>query len=253
MTNTVFEEKVLQIGAHGVRVMCAGSGKNVVFLHGWGSSASAFLFAARRLADSFRVVLMDFAGFGESEAPEYPYGVGDYASDVLAALGSLGITSASFVGHSFGGRVCIELASKRPQIVESLALVDSAGLKPRRHLKYYVKILTHKLLKKLGGKGLKGSQDFRQLSPLMKETFKKVVNYDQTPLLCNIFCPTAIFWGKDDRETPVYMARKLNVKIKDSALFMLDGGHFAFVEDRDKFCLILRAFLLRAGGKDDAV
>ncbi len=226
-----------------MRALCAGEGNDVVFLHGWGSDASAFLFVADGLADRFRVTLLDFAGFGKSGPPDFAYGVADYATEVLAALGALGINRASFVGHSFGGRVCLELAANHCDAVRSLVLVDSAGLKPRRRLKYYVKVCLHKLLRRFGAKGLAGSEDYRVLSPLMKEVFKKVVNYDQTPLLSHIFCPTAIFWGKDDRETPPYMARKLRNGVRDSALFMLEGGHFAFAQDRADFMTILRAFL----------
>ncbi len=243
MTQPKFEEKFIQAGAHKVRCLFAGEGKDVVFLHGWGCDASAFLFAANFLKDEFRVTLVDFSGFGGSGAPDYPYGVPDYADETLAVLGALGVRRACFVGHSFGGRVCLELAARRGEHVKALVLVDSAGLKPRRGLKYQVKVLLHKALKRIGLKGLKGSADYRQLSPLMKETFKKVVNYDQTPLLCHILCPTAIFWGKDDRETPMYMARKLCRGIADSAMFTLDGGHFAFAEDRAEFLEILRAFL----------
>ena len=187
--------------------------------------------------------MLDFAGFGESEEPAEPYGVPDYASDVISLLGIIGIKDAHFVGHSFGGRVCLELAAKFPHIVRSVALVDSAGLKPRRGLKYYVKVGTHKLLRRLGLKGLKGSSDYRTLSQVMRETFKKVVNYDQTPLLDSVRCPAAVFWGKDDGETPPYMARKLNDGIRGSYLFWLDGGHFSYVDDSAKFIAILRAFI----------
>ncbi len=232
-----------------MHVMCAGAGEDVVFLHGWGSSASAFLFVAGRLADKFRVTLIDFAGFGGSDPPEYPYGVSDYAADVLSVMGILGICRAHFVGHSFGGRVCLELAAKHPDAVRSISLVDSAGLKPRRGPRYYVKISLHKFLKKLGFKGLAGSADYRALSFDMQNTFKKVVNYDQTPLLCHILCPTAIFWGRDDRVTPMYMARKFKKGIADSALFMLKGGHFAFAEDGATFYAVLRAFLSGQEGR----
>lgn len=249
MTRNAFEEKLLTFGGRTVRVLCAGSGADVVFLHGWGSSASAFLYAAIRLADGFRVSLIDFAGFGGSDPPIYPFSVADYASDVLSTLGALDIRRAHFVGHSFGGRVCIELAAKRPDTAMSLCLVDSAGLRPIRGPRYYLRVGAHKLLRRLGFAGLKGSQDFRQLSPVMKETFKKVVNYDQTPLLSNILCPTAIFWGRDDRTTPAYMARRLHRGIADSALFILDGDHFAFVQDGARFVTILRAFLSGQEGK----
>lgn len=220
-----------------------GKGKDIVFLHGWGASVSAFLFVAKKFSRNYRVTVLDFAGFGESAEPTSPYTVADYANDVLSLMDSIGIEQAIFVGHSFGGRVAMELAAKHADRVRAIVLVDSAGLKPRRGMRYYLRVGIHKLLKKLGFRGLKGASDYRMLTPVMKQTFKNVVNYDQTHLLCNINCPCAIFWGKQDKDTPSYMARKLKRGIKNSELFWLDGGHFAYVDDFNKFYVILFAFL----------
>ena len=238
-----FADVFVDIDRRKVHCLCAGEGEDVVFLHGWGASASAFLFVADVFADLYRVTLVDFAGFGDSDEAKTPLDVPRYAADVIAIFDALNISSATLVCHSFGGRVGMELAANFSDRVQKLVLVDSAGLKPRRGLKYHVRVGAHKLLKRLGFKGLKGSKDYRSLSPVMKETFKNTVNYDQFYLLCNISCPTAIFWGKRDRETPTYMARKLRRNIADSALFMLDGGHFCYAQDSAKFVAVLKAFL----------
>lgn len=216
--------------------------KTVIFLHGWGGGASAFLFCAERLKEEFRCVLVDFPGFGESAEPPVPWTVGDYAAEVTALADRLGATEFALVGHSFGGRVALETAAEQPERVRALALVDAAGLKPRRKPSYFLRVAVHKLAKKFGGRGLKGSSDYRALSPVMKGTFIKVVNYDQTPLLRRVKCPTAVFWGKDDRDTPPYMAKRFLRGIKDSSLFLLDGGHFAYLTDRT-FLPVLAAFL----------
>ena len=220
-----------------------GDGINVVFLHGWGGNASAFLFVAERLKSFCRSIVVDFNGFGDTPEPDRPYSVGDYAGEVLSVLEKEGVKKAIIIGHSFGGRVALEIAGKFPDAVNGLVLVDSAGLKPRRKPSYYVKILLHKFLKKLGFRGLQGSRDYRVLSFIMKETFKKVVSYDQTYLLEHINTPTLILWGKNDKETPLYMANKLEKKIKDSKLILLEGGHYAYVEDLANFVKILSAFV----------
>lgn len=101
----------------------------------------------------------------------------------------------------------------------------------------------HKILKKFG-KGLKGSKDYRVLSPVMKKTFQNVVNYDETYLLSDITADTAIFWGDKDKDTPLYMARKLNKKIKSSHLFLLtNAGHFSYLDNSGYFLKILSAFI----------
>lgn len=220
-----------------------GRGDDVILLHGWGASASAFLFVAKRLSKEYRTTVLDFAGFGESDEPSEGMSVADYANDVLVLMDRLGISKATLVGHSFGGRVALYLSALKGERVNKLVLVDSAGLKPRRGLKYYAKVYLHKILKKLGKRGLKGSADYRLLSPTMKETFKNVVNFDETHLLKNINCPCAVFWGKDDCETPRYMHKRFLKEIRGAQGFLLDGGHFAYVDDNVKFLLILEAFL----------
>ena len=220
---------------------------NVVFLHGWGGDASAFLFVAERIKSFSKCIVVDFNGFGSTPEPSRPYSVGDYAGEVLSVLERENIDNAVIVGHSFGGRVAMEISAKFPDAVKGLVLVDSAGLKPKRKLTYYVKIAVHKALRKLGFKGLKGSKDYQHLSSMMKETFKKVVQYDQTYLLDDIKVPTAIFWGEKDKDTPLYMAKKLTKGIKDSSLFLLDGGHYAYVDDLEKFVSILSAFIKQVG------
>lgn len=220
-----------------------GEGKDVVFLHGWGANSSAFLFVAKSICASYRVTLIDFFGFGKSDEPKRVYDVNAYAKGVRELLDKTGIERAVLVGHSFGGRVALELAAYYPQIVDSLVLIDSAGIKPRRGIKYYAKVLAHKLLKKIGKSGLSGSSDYRELSPVMKRTFINVVNYDQRKLLKLVHCPTAVFWGAKDKDTPLYMYRCFLKHIKGANGFILDGGHFSYVDDARAFLAIFSAFL----------
>lgn len=60
----------------------------------------------------------------------------------------LKIEKASLVGHSFGGRVSILFSAVHPECVEKVVLVDSAGIIPKRTLKYYYRVYKFKLLKK---------------------------------------------------------------------------------------------------------
>ncbi|HPD02064.1 MAG TPA: alpha/beta hydrolase [Clostridia bacterium] len=218
-----------------------GEGHDVVFLHGWGGSIASFQGIAEYLKGGFRDTLLDFYGFGGTPESKRPLTLSDYAECVVSLMNKLGIPSAHFVCHSFGGRVGIRLAFSYPHLVDKLVLIDSAGIKPRRGIRYYCKIIIHKVLKRFG-RGLSGSSDYRALSPVMKQTFKNIVNCDQSREAAKVRSETAIFWGKNDEITKSYMARKLKRKIKKSALFYLEGGHFAYLTDT-KFPLILKAFL----------
>lgn len=213
----------------------------MVFLHGWGGGISSFFGVAKALSDEFRVVLVDMYGFGDSPEPKIPLTLEDYADGIRGTMSELGVSSAAFVCHSFGGRVGLRLAVSHPELVERLALVDSAGLKPRRKPVYYIRRAVHFVLKRFG-RGLPGSADYRALSPVMKQTFKNVVNEFQEKDCERVGCDAAVFWGKRDKDTPPYMARRFLRRIKGAELFYLDGGHFAYLED-PTFAPILRAFL----------
>jgi len=221
-----------------------GNGKDLIFLHGWGGCIDSFSAIAKQFSTKFRVTLLDFSGFGKTPEPSVPMTVSDYADEVLKLMKATKIEKATIVGHSFGGRVALEIATKHSEVVDKLVLVDSAGLKPRRGIKYYFKIYAHKLRVKIGLKGLQGSNDYSKLSPVMKQTFKNIVNYNQKPHLPHINVITAIFWGRNDKETKPYMAREFHRDICGSALFWLNGGHFAYIEDSRAFMAILSAFLL---------
>lgn len=235
--------KYALINSHRVCFEQFGKGKDIVFLHGWGASRSAFLFVAKRLCFNYRVTVLDFAGFGDSQTPSEPYTVPKYADDVLKLLDICGIERATLVGHSFGGRVATEIAVHSPSAVERLVLIDSAGIKPRRKPSYYIKVALHKILKKLVGKGLRGSSDYAVLSDEMKKTFINVVGYDQRKDICRISQLTAVFWGDKDKQTPLYMYRYYLKHVKQAEGFLLDGGHFSYVDDFAKFMAILLAYL----------
>lgn len=227
-----------------------GSSKNfVVFLHGWGADRNSFMW----LKDFFpeqSLVLVDFPGFGESPEPERPYSVFDYVCELKDLLENFEISSLTLVGHSFGGRVAIKFAFLFQNEFENfkLCLVDSAGIIPRRGLKYYYRVYKYKLYKKLFPSSKKllkfGSSDYVKLSPVMKQTFIKVVNEDLSSYAKFINAKTLIVWGSRDTETKLYMAKKLNKLIRGSMLKIIDGaGHFCFLEQPTEFAIILDTFL----------
>lgn len=217
--------------------------KQIVLLHGFGASSKTmqglFYFLQKK---GYDVTTVDFAGFGNSDEPKKSWTIYDYANSIKALIKHENLNEPIVLGHSFGGRVGIILASE--QETRGLVLIDSAGLKPRRKINYYVSVYKYKIRKKLGLNVEKyGSKDYKTLSLVMRETFVKVVNEYLENLLGKIYCPTIILWGKNDKETPLYMAKKLNKRIKNSAQIVLDGGHFSFLDSFSQTCCILESFI----------
>jgi len=215
-----------------------------LLLHGWGSKGELMMPIAYRLK-GYKYIVPDFYGFGNSLHPNYPLELADYANGVLDILKKERVDRAIFICHSFGGRVGCFIASRYKSLVEKLVLCDSAGIKPKRHVNYYIKIWFYRIRKKLGLNTDKcGSTEYRELSPFMKKTFVNVVNYDQKKEIINIDSPTLIVWGKKDKTTPMYMARKFRRLIKNSHLVVLSGaGHFAYADDLDRFINYVKIFL----------
>ncbi|MBQ8452103.1 MAG: alpha/beta hydrolase [Clostridia bacterium] len=221
----------------------------IVFLHGWGANKNSFLWT-REFFENYSLIFVDFDGFGESPEPKFPLTVDGYANNLKTILDNYEIKKLVLVGHSFGGRVAIKFLSKFQNLfpVTKLLLVDSAGIKPRRGLNYYFKIFQYKIIKKLSQKRpeLKekldafGSSDYKKLSPIMKETFKNIVNEDLSFDAKKIQSQTILMWGKNDKETPIYMAKKLSKLINNSVLKVYENaGHFSFLDYPNDFLKII--------------
>jgi lipase len=96
----------------------------LVCLHGVTSHGARFAPLAERLP-RFRVLAPDLRGHGRS-GWEPPWRLGTHVDDVLETAAAAGVDSAAWVGHSFGGRVLIELAARFPERVERVVLLDPA-------------------------------------------------------------------------------------------------------------------------------
>ena len=216
-----------------------------IFLHGWGSDHKALLFCKDLTKGS--CLFVDFPPFGQSDKRPVDWNIFTYANMLIALCRSLNIKKYNLVGHSFGGRIAIILAVLCKDEVKSLVLVDSAGVKPRRSLSYYIKVGTYKIKKKLKlDVSNYGSCDYLALDKNMRKVFNSVVNTHLDEFLPYIKCDSLIIFGKQDKTTPIYMAKRLHKKIKNSSLIVLeDAGHFCFVDRKLEFSENLKNFLLK--------
>jgi pimeloyl-ACP methyl ester carboxylesterase len=119
-----------EIVLHGHRVFyrTAGSGPVVVLVHGITSTSSTWANVIPSLAERFTIIAPDLLGHGESAKPRGDYSLGAYASGIRDLLIALGHERATFVGHSLGGGVAMQLAYQFPEHCERLVLVSSGGL-----------------------------------------------------------------------------------------------------------------------------
>ncbi len=236
-----------------------GQGAPVVLMHGWGCRASTLESVAKTVRGLGRPLInVDFPGFGDSDEPPTVWGVDDYTRAIEELLRREGVgDDVVLLGHSFGGRVGIVYASRNA--VGKLILVDAAGVKPRRTLRYYIKVYSFKAKKKalqlLLGKeraetcldrlrAKAGSSDYRNSSPRMRAIMSRVVNEDLCHLMPQIKAPTLLIWGTADTATPLADAKKMETLIPGAGLVEFDGaGHYSFLDRPGQFAAVLTSFL----------
>ncbi|MEV5599398.1 alpha/beta hydrolase [Streptomyces sp. NPDC052496] len=108
-----------------------------VYLHGLGATSPAYFAetAAHPLLAGRRSLLLDLLGFGLSDRPTgFPYTLEAHADAVAEALRAAGVSGAEVIAHSMGGSVAIVLATRHPDLVARLLLIDANldRIEPRR-------------------------------------------------------------------------------------------------------------------------
>lgn len=251
-------EKDIQIEGLRLRYSETGvpDGKPVVILHGWGCNLSTVRSIASCLEDGMRVISIDLPGHGQSEEPEKVWGTFDFSELVGKIIKELNLENPSLVGHSFGGRTSIAYASRNK--VNKLVLVDSAGITPKRSLKYYYKVYSYKAMKKLLNLVLgtekskkeiekllkkRGSADYQTSTPKMRAIMSRCVNEDLRKIMPYITAPTLLIWGEQDTATPLSDARIMENKIPDAGIVSFPNcGHYSFLDNPIGFKAVIREF-----------
>lgn len=235
----------------------SGSGPDLILMHGWGCSSVTVASIARIAAESHTVYSIDFPGFGRSSEPNTVWGIEDYTRMLRDFVEKTGITDPTLIGHSFGGRIAILYSSKYP--VDKVVLVDAAGIKPKRSLKYYFKVYSFKAMRKIvpilmgkekgeayldAQRAKRGSSDYKNSTPKMRAIMSKVVNEDLKHCMPAIKAPTLLIWGENDTATPLRDAQIMEKLIPGAALVSFAGcGHYSFLDNPIQFAAVLRSFL----------
>lgn len=249
--------KTIQLLGLNFHYTVQGEGAPIILMHGWGCNLTTLQSVEKVAMENHKVYNVDFPGFGESHEPSQVWGVEEYTQLIEQFVKAENIENPILLGHSFGGRVGILYSSRNK--VNKLILVDAAGVKPRRSLKYYFKVYTYKLGKKLmpliygkeraqqridAMRAKRGSSDYNNSSPMMRAILSKVVNEDLKEKMPLIKAPTLLIWGENDTATPLRDAKIMEKLIPNAGLVSFPGcGHYSFLDNPFQFAAVLRSFL----------
>ena len=226
----------------------SGSGYPMILMHGWGCNHTTVASIAAVASRSHTVY---------SPEPPEVWGVEQYTRLIEEMARRLGLKAPVLAGHSFGGRVGILFASRNE--VSKLILIDAAGVKPRRSLKYYFKVYSFKAMKHLtrlllgrkraearieAARARRGSSDYASSTPRMRAILSKCVNEDLCSVMPSIKAPTLLIWGENDTATPMRDARIIERLVPGAGLVSFPGcGHYSFLDNPVQFAAVLNSFL----------
>ena len=193
---------------------------------------------------------------GVNYLPRPKVKINKYADVFSEFLQKLQIEDAIYIGHSYGGRILINLAVRKQLEAEKLILVDASGVGINEgtiNIKKIVSKIVKPIFKIPALQGLRmkiyqsmGAEDYivSQDSPFFKATYLNILKDKYNQLLNNIKIPTYLIWGENDKDTPIEMALTMEQDIQGSKLeFILDAGHFPFLENPKEFEKVLLNFL----------
>lgn len=222
--------------------------KKLLIVPGWMHTINEWLPVAKQLSEQYTVILLDLPGFGKTEMPKTAYTIYDYSEFVSHFLHKIDSNNVTVIGHSFGGRISIIMATKT-NVIQKLVLVDAAGIEKRTTaaklkislFKCMKLFLPKKYLEKLRNKI--GSRDYKNAGK-MRDIFVKIINEDLTYLLPKIAIPVLLVWGNNDTEVEQWKIKLMKKLIPHSRLKVIwNAAHSPHVEKPDVFIDVLKDFL----------
>lgn len=216
-------------------------------MHGYLSCKESFYYQIKFLSQNFRVTAPDILGFGGSSPLDRAYGIDDYCLWLEKFIEKSNLFKPHILAHSFGARIALKFLSERGEGAQKLIITGGAGIVKPRSKKYLRQVKAYRRVKKIFPAFAEkhfGSEEYRTLSPIMKESYKLIVNEDLRVNAAKIKNPTLLVYGRDDTVTPYtqegYIFSHL---IEGSRLEIIDGGHFCFSQNAEEFNRTIIKFL----------
>jgi pimeloyl-ACP methyl ester carboxylesterase len=262
------------VDVHGARLYVedfGGDGPPLLFLHGFLFDGRQYQEQITALRDRYRCVTLDFRGQGRSGPARDGFQIERQAADVSAVIRRLGLAPVHLVGLSMGGFVGLRLAARQPDLVRSLALLNTsasrhapakvpelvslaaiarlAGLSPRP--------LVDAIERELYGPAFRtdpGTEAVRAAwrerwaaadrSSLVRTMLGFLLRSDVRAELPDIGAPTLVVAGAADASLPAERSREIAQLVAGARYVELPGvGHSAPLEAPDEVTRLLTEFL----------
>lgn len=246
-----------------------GQGPNIVLLHGWATHSGIWQFITSKLAENFRVTLIDLPGFGRSAM------IPDYSLDnIVDHLLEITPAKATWLGWSLGGLVATKAALSYPERVTNLICVASSPKFCREKNWPGMELsLLHKFNEQLNSDyedtlrkffllqfyGLTVNKEMiRWLNQNMflygkpsvqtlRAGLKLLEHEDLRAQLSHIRCPILYMFGKMDALVPVGIGERLSeIKSDIQCVVLPKASHALFLSHEIEFLNEVKRFIYEA-------
>lgn len=234
-SDSAIQSLQLRADGHQAHYLRTGSGPSVVLLHGAASDSSDWVETMHALSHSYSLYAPDMLGYGLSERPKSSYYLSEFIEFTLGFLQELDSDSHILVGHSLGGRVCLEIALRYPELVHRLVLVDTVGFGKLARWGMYLGAFMHWLRKGLS---------IKQPYPRFLKEAGEDKDWRCIGRLPELKVPTLVVWNQRDPYYPLTGALRAKELIPNVRLEVFPGyGHAPHVQRRGHFNSLLLDFL----------
>jgi 2-hydroxy-6-oxonona-2,4-dienedioate hydrolase len=267
-----FAVKYIDAGGTRTRVMEAGAGEPLIFLHGTGGHLEAYSRNVLSHAARYRVLALDLVGHGFSDKPDLKYEISVYVDHVLKFMDAMGIEKAHISGESLGGWVAAWLAAQYPERVDKLVLNTAGGLESNPEVMARIKNLSLAAVTNATRESVRKRLEWLMCDPqtvtdeLVEIRYQIYTQPGMIKVMENILClqemevrekyiftpetlrqikaSTLVLWTTHDPTYPAEVGRRFIEHIPDSRFVLMeDCGHWPQFENAVEFNRIHSEFL----------
>lgn len=266
-----FESRHVDVKGIATHYLEAGSGRPLIVIHGGGAGADSFGNWFRCIpayARKFRVIAVDLIGFGKTAKPDparFQYTQDARNQHIIAFIEALGLKGVHLIGNSMGGATSMGVAIERPDLVDKVVLMGSAGLNTKIR-EALLPIMNYdftrdgmvKVCKTLANASFHIDDDMVDyryqisIAPDTKKGFAATMSwvkqqgglfYDEQ-YIRRLARPTLVVNGKNDLVVPLENAYRFLELIENSWGYIIPHcGHWAMLEHPDDFASETTRFL----------
>lgn len=209
--------------------------KKLYIIHGWTYTTEHWDRTLELLKKEYKIDVEMLNVPGLTTGSKKVWTIEEYAdwADKNIPTGSIAL------GHSNGGRILLNLCSKKPEKLKHLILLSSAGVYEeskkreisRKVSKAFSPLKKSALLRKVYHK-LVGASDYDHAPENMKQTLSNMLSSDKKLDISAVKTPTSIIWGEKDTTTPLRQGQKMHELIENSEFITYKNwNHAPYISD----------------------